>query len=98
MVVMRLLRVRSLRLRRALVGRATCFHFVPRGLCLNSALTVERVIRTFDLPHDRVVLVGIVHVFDVHPCDGRVRADGMLCRGSIHGQGRGAGLRGGAEG
>ena len=72
MVVMRLLRMRDLHRRRALMRRAACLHFDIRGLRLDSAFAVERVIRTLDFPNHCAVLVSIVHVVAVHVRDDRV--------------------------
>ena len=72
MVVMRFLRMRSLRRRRALMRRAACLHLDLRGLCLDSAFAVERVIRTLDNPDHRGVLVCIVDLVAVHVRDDRV--------------------------
>src|SRR5580658_6702533 len=53
MVVIGLLRMRDLHRRRTLVRRAAGLHFLGRGFCRDSALTVERVIRTCDGPNNR---------------------------------------------
>ena len=69
MVVMRLLRMRDLLRCRASVRRATSLDFLARGLGPDPALTVERVVRTPDLPHHGVVDVRIVDVVDIYVRD-----------------------------
>ena len=59
MAVMRLLRMRDLHRRRALMRGAACLHFATRGLYLDSAFTVEGVIRSLDNPNHRAVLVSV---------------------------------------
>lgn len=69
MIVMCLLHMRDLCLCRALVRCAAGRRFLGRGPGCDSALTVESVVRTSDIPDNRPVLLDIVHVAGVDVAD-----------------------------
>ena len=72
MAAVGLLCMRDLHRCGALVRGAARFRFGGCWFRRYSALTVERVIGTLDLPNHRAILVDIVHVVAIHVRDGSV--------------------------